>query len=184
LNEQSPKVGPDLSRPADIAEFIDVHYDDVYRFLRHLTRHVQEAEDLTQQTFIRAVRSFGTYDPGSSSKRTWLHRIAYREFLNWRRGRKILMALDPRLSRSDRRLESIVDSEALLAMLERIGPVFASVFLLIEVQEMSHAESAEVLGIPVGTVKSRLHEAKRKLRQIATDSMESRFEPVTEAYEH
>lgn len=168
--------------PAAQSVFVDRFFDDVFRFLRHLTRHVQEAEDLTQQTLIRACRHIDRYN-GAASLRTWLHRIAFREFLNWRRGRRIWLQLDPRIASKTTDYATVDESEALLMMLEQLGPKLSAAFLLIEVQQLTHQEAGEVLGIPAGTVKSRLHEAKKRL-QLDYNNQLGEFHYVAEAYEH
>jgi RNA polymerase sigma-70 factor, ECF subfamily len=152
-----PPLSPD--------RLVEDHFDDLYRFLRGLTRHTQDAEDLAQRALIRAFRSSGTFD-GRSSLRTWLHGIAYREFLNWRRARRMWVALDPRRGRADAAVDAMLDRERLRAALARLSPKTSAAFVLVEVQELSHEEAAAVLGVPVGTVKSRLHEARARLRQL------------------
>jgi RNA polymerase sigma-70 factor, ECF subfamily len=161
---------------------VEDHYDDVFRFLRHLTRHTQEAEDLTQQTFIRASKALDKYD-GRSSLVTWLHRIAFREFLNWRRGRRLLIGLNPFLGSQDPRIAQVLDTEILLQALSKLPPKTSATFLLIEVQQLSIEEAGTVLGIPAGTVKSRLHDARRRLRtQLCTANEDTTH--TREIYEH
>lgn len=158
------------------AELVSAYYGDLYRFLRHLTRHAQEAEDLAQQSLIRATTHLRGFDR-RSSLRTWLHRIAYREFLNWRRGRRLVLALNPMLARPDKNLECVLEGEVLLSALHRLPAASRTTFLLVEVQQMPLAEVAEVLGCPIGTVKSRLFEAKRRLReQLENTYQEARYE--------
>ena len=148
---------------------VDRWFDDVYRFLRHLTRHAQEAEDLAQETLLRAMRGAGKFD-SRAGLRTWLHAIAYREFLAWRRGRRLLVALDPRRGSADPRFDALLDRERLLAALGRLSPKVAAAFLLVEVQELTYDEAATVLNVPVGTVRSRLYEARQRLRVLLTES--------------
>jgi RNA polymerase sigma-70 factor, ECF subfamily len=142
---------------------VEDHYDDLYRFLRGLTRHSQEAEDLAQRALVRAFRALDRFD-GRSSLRTWLHGIAYREFLNWRRGRRLLLALDPRRGSRDAGFEAVLDRERLLAAIARLSPKIGAAFVLVEVQGMSYDEAALAMDVPAGTVKSRLHEARLRLR--------------------
>ncbi|RYG35444.1 RNA polymerase sigma factor [bacterium] len=153
---EEPRPSPD--------RLVEDHFDDLYRFLRGLTRHVQDAEDLAQRTLVRAYRSLHTFD-GRASLRTWLHGIAYREFLNWHRGRRLIVALDPRRGQTDARLDALLDRERLRAAIARLTPKVGAAFVLVEVQELSLDEAATALGIPAGTVKSRLFEARASLRQ-------------------
>ncbi|RYG44762.1 sigma-70 family RNA polymerase sigma factor, partial [bacterium] len=158
---------------------VEDHYDDLYRFLRGLTRHVQDAEDLAQRTLVRAYRALDTFD-GRAGLRTWLHGIAYREFLNWHRGRRLFVALDPRRGRTDAGFDALLDRERLRAAIARLSPKVGAAFVLVEVQELSLAEAATALGVPVGTVKSRLFEARAALRGFLDDSrMETAHVPET-----
>ncbi len=156
---------------------VEDHFDDLYRFLRGLTRHTQDAEDLAQRTLVRAFRSYGSFD-GRSSLRTWLHGVAYREFLNWRRGRRLFAALDPRQGGPDARLEATLDRERLRGAIGSLSPKLGAAFALVDVQELSLEEAATILKIPVGTVKSRLHEARTRLRGLlAEPQMENPYVP-------
>ena len=139
------------------------HHADVYRFLRHLTRHRQEAEDLAQSTFLRAFARIDTY-AGKAPLRSWLLGVAYREFTGWRRRRLWLPLVgdcpEPRDAYDD-----LAEAEALLAAIGRLPDGLRATFLLFHVEEMPLAEVAATLAIPEGTVKSRLHAARARLRK-------------------
>lgn len=153
-------LGPSLR----IENVVDEHYDDLYRFLRHLTRHRETAEDLTQQTFLTAhlrLRSFR----GDASLRTWLHTLAFREYTGWRRRRRLVAPLLDRFAARDPGHKAIEDGEWLLAALHRLKPAMRDAFLMHEVQELTIEEIATVLGAPEGTVKARLHHARAALRR-------------------
>ncbi|RYG23064.1 sigma-70 family RNA polymerase sigma factor [bacterium] len=147
---------------------VESYFDDLYRFFRHLTRDPHEAEDLAQQTLLRALHGIKGFD-GRSRLRTWLHGIAYREFLNWQRGRRILLALDPRRPHVETGFEAFADRERLLDAIGRLSTKLRTVFLMAEVQELALEEVAAALVLPIGTVKSRLHEARHRLRQMLAD---------------
>lgn len=147
---------------------VERHLDDLYRFLRHLTRHAQEAEDLAQRTLLRALRGIGGFD-GQSSLRTWLHRIAYREFLNWRRGRRLVVALDPRRPHVDPGYDAFESRERLVDAIGRLSPKVGAAFLLVEVQELTIEEAAQALRVPAGTIKSRLDQARHRLRRLLAE---------------
>ena len=138
------------------------HHADVYRFLRHLTRHRQEAEDLAQRTLLRALERLDLYS-GTGSLRSWILGIAYREFTGWRR-RLWLPLLTDRPAPGDP-YGSLAEAEALLAAIGRLPEPLRAAFLLHHVEEVSVAEIALALAIPEGTVKSRLHAARARLRQ-------------------
>ncbi|MBX3113316.1 MAG: RNA polymerase sigma factor [Fimbriimonadaceae bacterium] len=147
-----------------INQWVAEHQSDLYRFLRQLTRHTETAEDLTQQTFIKAIRSVNTFE-GRCSMRTWLHRIAFNEYAAWRRRHKILAPLNPSWGKADSNIGDVDATEGLLQALHRLHPAQREAFLLFEIQEMSLEEISEVTGDPVGTIKSRLHHAREKLKR-------------------
>lgn len=153
-------------RDADaLAQWVDEHQDDLYRFLRHLTRHVETAEDLTQQTFVKAIDSLSRFE-GRCSMRTWMHRIAFREYAAWRRRHRILAPLNPSWAARDQGIADVADEQGLLDALGKLHPAHKEAFLLFEVQELSIEEIAQVTGDSVGTIKSRLHHARQKLRTL------------------
>lgn len=150
--------------PIAIDRLAALHLPSVYRFLRQLTRSVDDAEDLAQQTLIRALAGAKSYD-GRASLRSWMLAIAFREFTKWRRKRPWLPLLGEHALRGDpfKRLD---EKEVLLAALQKLKPELQSTILLHFVEQMSIAEIAEVTNVPEGTVKSRLHTAKARMRQI------------------
>lgn len=153
-------------RDADaLAQWVDDYQDDLYRFLRQLTRHVETAEDLTQQTFVKALGSLEKFE-GRCSMRTWLHRIAFREYAGWRRRHRILAPLNPKWAVQDQGLEDVADEQGLLTALQKLHPAHREAFLLFEIQELSLEEIVEVTGDSMGTIKSRLHHARLKLRSL------------------
>jgi RNA polymerase sigma-70 factor (ECF subfamily) len=153
--------------------------DDVYRFARSLTRDVVDAEDVVQETYLRAFRSWHTFQPGTDVKR-WLFTIARNVFLRSReRGQRevaldddgaaaaeaaqaqeawIRGGLDPLLDRSD--LAPAIE-EAIAAL----PGAFREVVTLVDVEDQSYESAAEVLGIPVGTVRSRLFRGRKLLQE-------------------
>ena len=151
--------------PAYTEKFVREHYPTLFRFMRHLTRRTEDAEDLTQQAIIKAcdqIRSF----QGASSLRTWLHTVAFREYTHWRRRQRFTFRLPEAQSYVETAFESCEEAEALLAALTRLSNKLREAFLLHEVQGLSLEEVGEVLRIPAGTVKSRLHNARAQLRTL------------------
>lgn len=147
---------------------------DVFRVAIYLVRDREEAEDLTQETFAQALKSFHRYTPGTNC-RAWLVTILYH--LNSKRRHKLgklklvedgaeqfanTIAFEPPIS------EHLTDEE-LLQALERIPKQFREVVLLTDVEEFSYKEVAELLQTPIGTVMSRLHRGRRLLRQQLTE---------------
>ncbi|MEI8281453.1 MAG: RNA polymerase sigma factor [Armatimonadota bacterium] len=152
------------------------YYDDIYRLLRHLTRHVETAEDLAQQTFLKAIPALPSYR-GEASHKTWLSRIAFREYIAWRRKRRLLFPLEMLAPKLDPNFSSVDDGEALLAALHTLPAALREAFLLFEIQQMTIEEIADVTASPVGTVKSRLHHARSRLQlTLGSTYQEIRYE--------
>ena len=153
--------------------------DQVYRVARRLVHSKEEAEDLMQETYARAFRSWRSYTPGTNL-RAWLLRILTN--LNIDRGRRQQRAPDTtHLEESDyflyNRLEDsqeAVDEERVLERLSQDDIVdalaavphdFRDVIVLVDIGEFSYQEAAQILDIPVGTVMSRLHRGRRILKR-------------------
>ena len=147
---------------------------DVFRAAKYLTRNQQEAEDLTQETFAEALKSFHRYAPETNC-RAWLVTILYH--LNSKRRRKLgqlklvedteeqiaeTVAFEPSIP------QNITDEEILLA-LDKLPENFRNVVVLTDVEDFSYKEVADLLQMPIGTVMSRLHRGRRLLRQQLTD---------------
>jgi RNA polymerase sigma-70 factor, ECF subfamily len=139
------------------------YYDDIYRFLRHLTRQRETAEDLAQQTFINAFQAVDRFRE-EASMRTWLHRIAFREYVAWRRKHRLFLPLEFLSAKVDQGFEAVESQEALLAALHQLPPAMREAFLLFEVQQLSIEEISEITGSSSGTIKSRLHHARHRLQ--------------------
>jgi RNA polymerase sigma-70 factor (ECF subfamily) len=155
--------------------------DQVYRVARRLVHSKEEAEDLMQETYARAFRSWQSYTPGTNL-RAWLLRILTN--LNIDRGRRQQRAPDTtHLEESDyflyNRLETDSSSESLdeERVLERLSQDsivealaavphdFRDVIVLVDIGDFSYQEAAQILDIPVGTVMSRLHRGRRILKR-------------------
>ena len=154
--------------------------DDVYRFALSLTRNEAEAEDVVQEAFLRAYRSWHTYQPGSDARR-WLFTIARNVFLRTReRGRRQVEVEDgdvealaavreheeARSDGVDDLLARIDLGPALSDALGRLQEPFRSAVVLVDVEDQSYEAAAEILGVPIGTVRSRLFRGRRLLQQM------------------
>jgi RNA polymerase sigma-70 factor (ECF subfamily) len=146
-----------------MARLVDAHYDAVYRFCARRVG-AQLAEDLAQETFIVAQRQLRNFESRSSLS-TWLFGIAHNQVRNAVRKRK-LEPVDWTMDAGTTNPEStLIDREALRKALGGLSEEHREVVLLHEVEGLSYDEAAEVLGIPPGTVKSRLHHAFLNLRR-------------------
>ncbi len=150
-------------------------FDSLYNFAHWLTRNREEAEDLVQETYAKALKGFGSFQPGTNF-RAWIFRILRNTFLTSRTGLAATKTV-PLESEDDREQavavshgtpESILleqaDQQRVRAALEQVPVNFREVLLLCEVEEMSYQEIADTLAVPLGTVMSRLHRARKALR--------------------
>jgi RNA polymerase sigma-70 factor (ECF subfamily) len=150
-------------------------FEPLYNYARWLTHDADEAEDLVQETYLKAFRGFGSFTAGTNF-RAWMYRILRNTFLTSRSG---LRAVPPvSIDEDPEQYEGItetttpetlffsrVNAEALRMAIEALPMVFREVILLSDIENMSYKEIAETLSIPVGTVTSRLMRARAKVRQ-------------------
>jgi RNA polymerase sigma-70 factor, ECF subfamily len=155
--------------------------DQVYRVARRLVNNREEAEDLVQETYGRAFRSWRSYTPGTNL-RAWLLRILTN--LNLDRGRKIQRSPDFQpIEEGDYYLankvaeaqgEQALDQERVVERLSQDSIVnalsslphdFRDTVVLVDIGEFSYADAAQILDVPIGTVMSRLHRGRRLLKQ-------------------
>lgn len=154
------------------AELVAEHADGVYRLAYRLSGDPQDAEDLTQDTFMRAFRSLKTYRPGTFSG--WLHRITTNLFLDMVRHRATIRmeALPENYDRvegtrsgPERAFEMNNLDPALQRALDDLSPEFRVAVVLCDGLDMTYEEIADTLGLKMGTVRSRIHRARTQLRQ-------------------
>src|SRR5438045_5349062 len=161
--------------------------DQVYRVARHLAGSREEAEDLVQETYARAFRSWRQFTPGTSL-RAWLLRILTN--LNIDRGRRAQRApqmqaleandyfLYDRLAESDGELtdeERVVErlsQDDIVTALSVVPHDFRDVLVLVDIGDFSYQDAAQILDIPIGTVMSRLHRGRRILKRELAESVE------------
>lgn len=148
------------------------HYQTLFRFLRPLTGRREDAEDLALQALQRGRQCIRRYD-GRAPLRTWLHRIAYREFLRWRRRHRWHLSLFAAPPKPEAGYDRVLASEWLRELLSELPEAQRVAFVLHEVQELPLEEVAEITGTPVGTVKSRLHHARRRLQALIQEAPEA-----------
>lgn len=149
-------------------------FDSLYNFARWLSQDRDEAQDLVQETYAKALKGFSSFQPGTNF-RAWIFRILRNSFLNSRTGlaTRMTVSLDPEqeeeLAGADRHTpESIlldqVTHDRVADAIEQLPVHYREVLLLCDVEELSYQEIAETLSIPVGTVMSRLSRARRSVR--------------------
>ena len=152
-------------------QFVRQNYPRVYRMLRTLSGDPDVAQDLAQQTFVQAWQGLASYN-GEARLSTWLHRIALRVYTHWLRDRKQELTLDSVPEESaERPLDGLIGLQ-LERAIARLAPAARETFVLCGVWQYSLREAADILEVPVGTVKSRMHEARKALRALLDPEQE------------
>ncbi|WP_295642544.1 RNA polymerase sigma factor SigE [uncultured Corynebacterium sp.] len=153
------------------AELVNEHADSVYRLAYRLSGNPQDAEDLTQDTFMRVFRSLKKYQPGTFEG--WLHRITTNLFLDMVRRRSTIRMEE--LPEDYDRVEGTIAAPevayemnnidpALEKALDQLSPEFRVAVVLCDGMGMSYDEISRTLGLKLGTVRSRIHRARTQLR--------------------
>ena len=153
-------------------EIVEQHSARVFRLAYRLTGNRHDAEDLTQEVFVRVFRSLHTYTPGTFEG--WLHRITTNLFLDGVRRRK-RVRFDPLGDDAHERLagrepdpsrvyEDTHLDDDVQAALDALSPEFRAAVVLADIEGLSYEEVAATLGIKLGTVRSRIHRGRSQLR--------------------
>lgn len=146
------------------------HAPALFRLAMWFERDRSEAEDLVQETMVRALQSFHRFTPGTNC-RAWLMRILHNirsNRLRARRRRPVVEDPDDRIAEIVPFVPPVpqdVTDEDMLEALRSIPEIHQNVILLCDVEDMTYKEVAETLAIPIGTVMSRLHRGRATLRQ-------------------
>jgi RNA polymerase sigma-70 factor, ECF subfamily len=161
----------------DVGVLFETYHDRVYRYVLGLVKNPAEAEDLTQDTFLRAYRH-GDSLRHPEAVRGWLYRIATHVCLDRLRQRKLLISLDSEKD-EDRVEPPVSESPSPLEISERketsacvqkcvdfLPDKYRAVILLHEAHSLTAPEIADLLGVTLTTVKIRLHRARHKLQQV------------------
>jgi len=163
-----------------------IHAEQLYRIALRLTGSPQAAEDLVQDTYLRAFRSWQSYKPGTNLA-AWLATImrnANLDELRRQSRRPVQEPLDDdgdyylynRLAQSSPQPQDEVlarlSGNAIVSAVGDLPPNFREVVVLVDVGDFSYAEAADILGIPIGTVMSRLYRGRRLLKRALADTAE------------
>lgn len=173
-----------VAEPNDsFAELALPLFDSLFNFACWLARDSSEAEDLVQETYAKAIAGFSSFEMGTNF-RAWIFRILRNAFLNSRSGLAATRTVawedeeesGAKAARvSEETPESIfvshANEQAMRDSIETLPILFREVLLLADVEEMAYREIAETLGIPTGTVMSRLARARRILRENLRDKV-------------
>jgi RNA polymerase sigma-70 factor (ECF subfamily) len=159
--------------------------DQVYRVARRLVNTREEAEDLMQETYVRAFRSWRTYTPGTNL-RAWLFRILTNHNIDLGRRAQRGPDLEPmeegdyylynRLEEDggaddEERIVERLSQDSIVQALSELPHNFRDAVVLVDIGDFSYQEAAQILDVPVGTVMSRLHRGRRLLKQELAESV-------------
>jgi RNA polymerase sigma-70 factor (ECF subfamily) len=158
-------------------------FDSLYNFARWLVHNADDAEDLVQETYLKALRSFASFQPGTNF-RAWIFQILRNTFLSScsKLDRRMTVAMDseedgPELAVDTETPETILmnrsNSQLVQRAIDDLPVYYREALLLCEVEEMSYQEIAEALSIPIGTVMSRLARARKAVRESLRESLGS-----------
>jgi RNA polymerase sigma factor (sigma-70 family) len=161
-----------------LAEFEELSmplFDQLYNFASWLVHNKSNAEDLVQETYLKALRSFASFRPGTNF-RAWMFRILRNTYLSSRStlGQGMTVEIDPEDTAMVLPAISITPESLLIERsrenavqnaIEQLPVIFREVLLLCDVEGASYLEISEILSIPIGTVMSRLSRARRAVRE-------------------
>jgi RNA polymerase sigma-70 factor, ECF subfamily len=161
-------------RPDRFDELAMPLFDQLYNFAQWLTKNREDAEDLVQETYAKALKGFGSFQPGTNF-RAWMYRILRNTFLTSRTGLRMtaMTSFDAEEITSEAAVEKATpetifitrsNSQLLVTALDDLPVHYREILVLCEVEEMSYREISETLSIPIGTVMSRLSRARQSLR--------------------
>ncbi len=166
----------DAGRHESFREFVEPEIEILLRVARGMTGSDADSEDLVQETLVRAYRGLHRFD--GRHPRAWLLTILRHTNINLHRRQRPLVVEDGELQRASRPAfgsgtlpsaeDAVMDLEldaTLDTAIRALGPKFRSALILVDVHDLSYAEAAAALGVPVGTVMSRLSRARDRVRR-------------------
>ena len=162
------------------------YLDQLYRTALGYVRNPSDAEDLVQETFMKAYKAYDSFEPGSNM-RAWLHRILYNNFVNiyrkrqrqpyqnsldevedWQMGGAESMTSMSAKSAEAEAIDNLPDTDVKVA-LQNLPEDYRVAVFLVDVEGFSYQETADIMKTPQGTVMSRLHRGRRMLREALKD---------------
>jgi RNA polymerase sigma-70 factor (ECF subfamily) len=169
-------AGRTTGKPADFTAVVHEHWSAVYKMLRCLTGNMHETEDLTQETFLRALRRLDSFRPGTNL-RSWLLRIGANAFFDEQRKRKRArcrpLAHDPpgRCCHPGQALETAEQGALVRAALEELSELTRLVFHLRAEEDLSFREIAELAGTTEQAARWHMHQARTRLLERLGDNL-------------
>ncbi len=169
LNDENVKLHRNRREKAQFLEEALPHMGSLYRVSLNMTKQVDQAEDLVQETFQEAWKSFHRYSPGTDCK-AWLFRIMFRlrnkqaRLARWWKPVDIDSIPEGRLA-VEPDFEQNIERQEVLRILRSLPEHYQVVLILADMEEFRYSEIAQMLKLPIGTVMSRLNRARSLFRQ-------------------
>jgi RNA polymerase sigma-70 factor (ECF subfamily) len=159
-------------------ELVSRYQTRLYNAAIRLVEHPEDAADVVQDAFLNAYQSLQTFK-GEAEFFTWLYRIAFNTAISLKRRKRTTVSLDSAASegtiepldcskyvRPGAALEQGEEEMQLQAALSRLSPEYREVLVLKDIEGMKYEQIADILGVPIGTIRSRLHRARLELREL------------------
>lgn len=160
-------------------ELVRRYQDRLYNTVYRLVGHMEDAQDVVQETFLNAYQSLNNFKQ-ESQLFTWLYRIAINTAISHKRKHRAVVSIDTsrngeagmepfdgsETSRPGHAMERAEDERQVQDALNRLSPEHRIVLILKDMDELKYEEIAEILEVPIGTVRSRLHRARQELRDV------------------
>lgn len=170
-------------RKESFGQLLHRYQDRLYNTVLRLVENVEDAQDVVQEAFINAYQSLESFK-GESQFFTWLYRIAMNAAINHQRKRRVVLSIDSGVNgelsidpldetaygQPGVELEKREEEAQLLAALHRLSPDHRAVLILKDIDGEKYEVIAEIMGIPIGTVRSRLHRARIELRDLMEEN--------------
>ena len=164
---------------AAFGELVRRHQDRLYNTVFRLVDNGEDALDVVQEAFLHAYQSLESFK-GDAQFFTWLYRIAVNTAISLRRKRRVLARIDTTgeeggclepsdpsdLARPGHAMEQAEEEAKLYRALARLSPEHRTVLVMKELEGQKYEDMAETLGVPIGTIRSRLHRARLELREL------------------
>jgi len=166
-------------RTSAFGELVHRYQDRLFNTVYRLLGNAEDAQDVVQDAFIHAYQSLNSFK-GDSLFFTWLYRIAVNTAISWKRKQRMVLRLQ--LDREDggnlepqdvsqghqpsRALEQAEEEQRIQAALNRVSPEHRAVLILKDMEGQKYEVMAEILQVPIGTIRSRLHRARLELREV------------------
>lgn len=165
-------------RTSAFGQIVSRYQDRLFHSVARLLNHQEDARDVVQETFLSAFQNLAGFK-GDAVLFTWLYRIAVNTAISWKRKQKPALGLydperpggvdpaDPSVSvQPGHALETAEEERRIHAALARLSPEHRSVLVMKDMEGMKYEVMAEILQVPIGTIRSRLHRARLELRDL------------------